>query len=520
MHYLNKIIFQVLESPGPAKPQRKSSAPPTRLEGWHKDECRSPSSAQSPQSPISQDQPKLSHSVSQPLSHSHSNQLTNGNKLSNTPPHKLLLETSFTCSPVTSPQQRPDLRVHALAHALSWELVSALEEQLISSGFPQGYQIGCPEIPSVNWTAHAPLASPETLSDSSSISSRLSIILRDVWNSNKTPSPPLSPVSEHKASIKSRSRSVKSSNTSNIAILNNSPKIVPKKTVAPLGQGYCFYIDAPTSEKSTTSVPIKAVPFSRTPEEPVGFSSSPPPQYITLSPIVPNHVDETENSSEGKEKISDAIRETLSELFRSIDKPPFVIDLDDDNNIEDIGSPVSMNRKGQSTDFLDCHSIEGFLDDGFKISEGSRRSSISLNRGQTISQELTTSQMSRDSGYAERGTSGRQSNGTLADGVDETKASVEELDISEVSIDCKSWGDAQQEYGRGNGPPNPPHYTYSGVSLEEHTEIQKSHIIDIFEHNSDYVINQKRSELLHPLDVATPLLHGLKPKRKAAETSL
>lgn len=493
---------------------------PTEFEGWSKGDICSPSSAQSPQSPISQDQPKLSHSVSQPLSHSFSNQLTSGNKLSNTPPHKLLLETSFTSSPVTSPQQRPDLRIHALAHALSWELVSALEEQLLTSGFPQGYQIGCPEIPSSHWSAHAPLASPETMSDSSSISSRLSIILKEMCSNNsKTPSPPLSPVTEHKTSIKNKARNLQSSSTPPPnPVIHSSPKIAPKNSSS-LGQGYCFYIDTPATKTSVTGLPLNIKQTSRTPEEPVRFSNSPPPQYITLSPIVPNDlVNSNNNNKGGHENESKKIRETLDELFRSIDKPPFVIDLDDEVNTRNIGSPpCSSEIRGHSAQLLDSHSIGGFLDDGVKVSEGSRRSSLSLNRGHTISQELTTSQMSRDSGYAERWNSGRQSNGSV---VDETKASVEELDISEVSIDCRSWGDTQQEYGRGNGPPNPPYYVYCGSSPEHQSGTDGSQPTSITSQDADFVSNRKINDIFHPLHVATPLLHSLKSTRKSTETSL
>ena len=519
----------MLENPGPTKPQRKSSSTASS-------NSSSKSSPVEAQSPVSQDQPRLSHSVSQPLSHSLSNQLANGNKLSNTPPHKLLLETSFTCSPVTSPNQRPDLRVHALAHALSWELVSALEEQLLTSGFPQGYQIGCPDIPGPPWTMHAPLASPETLSDASSISSRLSCLIKDAWNinkNNKPPSPPSSPPSQHaRASQISQEESIHNTPPT-LPLLHNSPRTVARKNAAPLGQGYCFYIDAPSSNEIPPPVSSKHNSTKATPEDSARFSPSPPLQFITLSPIVPNH-SECNNNNSIKE--ADNMRDTLTELFRSIDKPPFRIDLEDESDGEYSSRCAKTDIGGKHSDRVDSTSVEIFLDDSVKILDTSRRSSLSLNRGQTASQELTTSQMSRDSGYAERGTSGRQSNGTLADGVEDTKISNCELDFSETSVECKQWGDSQQEYGRGNGPPNPPHYAYRGIS-PDHLMVDKHPggdstlmspddtivVIDektiVVDHNS-LIMDDKTVVSNHPLHVATPLLHGLKSNRKSAETSL
>ena len=83
---------------------------------------------------------------------------------------------------------------------------------------------------------------------------------------------------------------------------------------------------------------------------------------------------------------------------------------------------------------------------------------------------------------------------------------------SEVSYDCKTWGDTQTEYGRSNGPPHLPHYAYNGHSPEpyasEYTEEDPG---------QQYA---KVDDQVHPLHVATPLLHSLKPTRKAAETSL
>ncbi|KAF2349358.1 hypothetical protein FHG87_019887 [Trinorchestia longiramus] len=505
----------VLEKPGPAKPQRKKSTPAgVDVEGA----TRAPSGADlcsslaktSPQSPLSQDQPLLSHSASQPLSHS-SGTSHSGVKLSNTPPHKLLLETSFTCSPVTSPNQRPDLRVHALAHALSWELVSALEEQLLSSGFPVGYQIGCPELPSGPWTGHAPLASPETLSDASSISSRLSVALKEIWNNNnKTPSPPNSLTGFKPKNINFGKVSAVNGDNS-VPLVNSSPKIAPKSKSVHLGQGYCFYIDTPP----TKEVDFKSTHLSfstPTPDQISRFSPSPPPQYISISPIVPNHTDKDRSRDQDK------IKQTLDELFRNIDKPPFVIDLEGETNPQEMITPTSMTQSKETTsDQFDCSSVEGFLDDEMKMS-GSRGSSLSLTRGKTESQDLTTSMMSRDSGYAERGTSGRQSNGTLADGTEDGKESVSELEVGEVHLECKTWGDVQQEYGRGCGPPNLPHYAYRGSSLEQLTGNDRNVTVTYCE--NEIAINQKHETPNHPLHVATPLLHGFKSQRKAAETSL
>ncbi|XP_047740268.1 diacylglycerol lipase-alpha isoform X2 [Hyalella azteca] len=498
----------VLENPGPAKPQRKQSTPD---DTWRTSRaCRDlrpcASTAQSPQSPLSQDQPVLSHSVSQPLSQAYI-QTQNGLKLSNTPPHKLQLETSFTCSPVTSPNQRPDLRVHALAHALSWELVSALEEQLLASGFPAGYQIGCPELPSGPWTGHAPLASPETLSDASSISSRLSVALKEIWNNNsKTPSPPTSLTGSKSKQVDGAMMTVVNEDSS-LPLVTSSPKIAPKTKSAPLGQGYCFYIDAPPSHESDVNMvhPPLATP---TPDQVRRFSPSPPPQYISISPILPSYCDKADT------KEQDKIKETLDELFRSIDKPPFVIDLEDERNPHEMLTPTSMTHsKEMQSDQFDCSSVEGFLDDDVKI-YGSRGSSLSLTRGKTESQDLTTSVMSRDSGYVERGTSGRQSNGTLADGTEES-----EVGVGEVLLEFKTWGDTQQEYGRGSGPPNLPHYAYNGTS-QEHLAADHDPDDSVTFCENEIAINQKIDTRDHPHNGETPLLHAIKNKRKDVETSL
>ena len=478
----------------------------------------------------------MTHSTSQPFSHSSTNsQLCSAQKASNTPPHKLLLETSFTCSPVTSPNQRPDLKVHALAHALSWELVSALEEQLLTSGIPQGYQIGCPDVPSGQWASHAPLASPETLSDTSSISSRLSVLLKEAFNNNSSPSPPASPSQSRKTGSR-HNRLNNSSNNSNdnsnsgsnnnkapstLTLLHQSPKVAPRKAVAPLGQGYCFYIDAPPSSE-VANLPPPPVQPPDVPSPDDRFITS-PAHYITLSPIVPN----THGSNQEKEGIKD----TLSKLFASIDRPPFVLDMDDDGNGSHTDfSPTKSSTKGRSVDYLDNSSIEGFLDDDAKFGDGSRRSSLSLNPGQTVSQELTTSQMSRDSGYGERGTSGRQSSGTLAEGVDEGKTIVYgDFEPNEVNLECKTWGDTQQEYGRGVGPPHLPHYAYCGSS-PQHSALKNGdcgspQLVEdekepLSSSKEESEVHLKLGDHVHPLHIATPLLHSITPSRKAAETSL
>lgn len=170
------MAFQVVTTIGPAKPQRTLSNNNSTL-----------TSAE-----------HLEHEEQSHLLNSVPTQTTGSPKVA-TPPHRLCLETSFTslqspssdiaqpnvpasldssiCSHQNGSTRRPS--PFALLHpVLSWEYPSLLDEQPTTADIPDSTAV---DFVHDEWFGLAPLATPESLSEVSSISSRASNNLEKVW---------------------------------------------------------------------------------------------------------------------------------------------------------------------------------------------------------------------------------------------------------------------------------------------------------------------------------------------------
>ncbi|XP_049840314.1 diacylglycerol lipase-alpha [Schistocerca gregaria] len=168
---LNKVITTV----GPAKPRRASA-------------CAS-------STPAEHLQPLLAAApaASAPAAAAAVPATAPGSPKASTPPHRLCLETSFTSlqSPGSEPQQLqlplPCGRQHAAsAGPLGWEFPALLlHEDQVTSPAQDG--------PHDEWFGLAPLATPESLSEVSSISSRASWLLADGPAPPAPPPPPPPP---------------------------------------------------------------------------------------------------------------------------------------------------------------------------------------------------------------------------------------------------------------------------------------------------------------------------------------
>jgi hypothetical protein len=176
---LNIYFPQVMTNIGPAKPQRITS-PTNEIEI---------SSDKHPPADSSERSCLLLNGVPSPSS-----------PKANTPPHKLCLETSFTSlspdqclptKPCVSPSSNGATPIAAtltspfsLHPTISWEYASMLEEQLtnMNKNGNNGNNTNNKEITKIDlihddWFGLAPLATPESLSEVSSISSRTSSLL-------------------------------------------------------------------------------------------------------------------------------------------------------------------------------------------------------------------------------------------------------------------------------------------------------------------------------------------------------
>ena len=248
-----------------------------------------------------------------------------------TPPHRLLLETSFTCSPGASPEPRPDLRSRGRAPALPWELLSALEEQLLfGPKDPQDYS---------EWPGLAPLASPEVLSEASSIVSRHSLLLRD--------HPKIMP---------------------SIPTIHHSPAAPRARQQTHLGKGYCFFVDSSLNGSNGTFV-VSTPPSSSSEADDIPSPrSSSPSSFITIEPIIPSSTPPTR------------------EITPTINK----------NSKETVINGVDYREQVRNKQKLECNKNTSDIS---PESGDSRISSSTLDKGNN---PLTESQLSKDSGYGEK----------------------------------------------------------------------------------------------------------------------
>ncbi|KAG7162996.1 hypothetical protein Hamer_G002042 [Homarus americanus] len=418
------IFQQVLENPGPMKPQRMSESPARRKSNAFTPEgetrrllssrSHTPPTLMHP-SPVN-DSYKATPITSTPIS---SNTLS-GNRLA-TPPHRLLLETSFTCTPAASPEPPPDLRRHAHIHspAITWELLSALEEQLLLGIREAGRGlIGRGE---EDWVAGvAPLASPETLSEASSVVSRASLLLREGRRGSAT-----------------------------VAPIHQSPLLNHRLPPARLGTGYCFYVETPPMDSRrqllTTS---EQLPESSDDEE-IPPRPISPSTYITIEPIMPtpptlrksNELHGSNYLNSVTLILSDERKSTPDSLHEEHKATPRTVQDNMETSVKTI--ETLSNEAGNSKISVSA----GESPDSPRSGPSRASSSGSSQTSHKVKFDLTTSQMSRDSGYGER-----------LNGYENPC-----ITAGDWGITSGVWGGHQQEYGRGQASII-HHYVYSGVS--------------------------------------------------------
>lgn len=337
-----------------------------------------------------------------------------GNRLA-TPPHRLLLETSFTCTPTASPEPPLDLRHHAHVHspAITWELLSALEEQLLLGIREAGR--GLAERGEDDWvTGVAPLASPETLSEVSSVVSRASLLRREGRRGSAT-----------------------------VAPLQQSPLLNHRLPPARLGTGYCFYVETPPLDSRRQLLTASEQLPESSDDEEIPPRPVSPTTYITIEPIIPtpptlrkgnklqipNHINDERESTPNPTHLendtsSGTVQDKMETAFKTIE-PLSNDDAETSNRSRSVGESPDSSGSGSSR----------------TSSSGSSQTS------HKVKFDLTTSQMSRDSGYGEK------LNG------------YENLCVigGDWGITSGEWGGHQQEYGRGQAS-LVHHYMYSGVS--------------------------------------------------------
>ena len=418
------VYIQVLENPGPTKPQRMVDSPTHQQNDSMTPEGESShllsSESQSPPAVLPSSSTNNSLRATPINSTPLLSTTTSANRLA-TPPHRLLLETSFTCTPTASPEPPLDLRRQAHIHspAITWELLSALEEQLLLGVREAGRGAGDRD---EDWLAGvAPLASPETLSEASSVVSRHSLMLREGRRGSSA-----------------------------LPALQQSPALNHRPPPARLGAGYCFYVETPPLDsRRQNMLPPEKLPESSDDEE-ISPRSITPNSYITIEPIMPtpptirksnepqssNHVDTmplvindnslfvsdpfTQNTIKVTPKAVQNSKIFLSRTIENKDKEEIPA-IGKNGNFELIDSPGSGPSRASSS--------------------GSSQSS------HRVKFDLTNSQISRDSGYGEK------LNG------------YENLCIhtGDWGVSSGAFGGHQQEYGRGQSSLI-HHYMYSGVS--------------------------------------------------------
>ncbi|XP_071524399.1 diacylglycerol lipase-alpha-like, partial [Panulirus ornatus] len=413
-----KALEKVLENPGPTKPRRMSDIPARR-----KSDALSPEGethcllSSRPETPPAVIQPSPSHNSlkTTPIACTSVTSTTvSVNRLA-TPPHRLLLETSFTCTPTASPEPPLDLRHHAHVHspAITWELLSALEEQLLLGIREAGR--GLAERGEDDWVAGvAPLASPETLSEVSSVVSRASLLRREGRRGSAT-----------------------------VAPLHQSPLLNHRLPPARLGTGYCFYVETPPLDSRRQHLPASELLPESSDDEEIPPRPVSPTTYITIEPIMPTPPTLRKGN---KLQISNHLKDGWEST------PVSAHSENDTNNgtVQDKVEIAFRTIETLSNNDVEVNKRSGSVRESPDSSgSGSSRtsSSGSSQTSHKVKFDLTTSQMSRDSGYGEK------ING------------YENLCVSDGDWGIMSgvWGGHQQEYGRGQAS-LVHHYVYSGVS--------------------------------------------------------
>lgn len=345
-----------MESPGPVKPQRHIETSMKLLSNNIVDNDNSSETnlliSHSLTTPVlattslRSKHPSFHSSPSTPLLSSFSFHKESGINLPNsdsklvkgsTPPHRLLLETSFTCTPVSSPGPRPDLRSHINIPGLSWEILSALEDQLLVGG---SFGRALTE----DLKSCAPLASPETLSETSSIVSRISLLMREA--------------SIHGPRIPS---------------LHRSPATTDKPPTQKTGSGYCFYVDTPPPAPKKL---FQRQDSSTDDDDEITPRLISPFPFITLDPILP------ESECEGRGR-------TESDITLKACDPSKCDQIEESQNIiiNGVNSTLTSVKPTSS-------------------SSSSPSSSPSAGSEKELKTGMTSSLQSRDSGYADRSANG------------------------------------------------------------------------------------------------------------------
>lgn len=499
-------VLQVLENPGPTKPQRMTDSPSRRRsdglipEGGETRRLlgsrpHTPTSLLPHPTTPAEESRRVTPLNSAPLS-SNVALSNSGNRLA-TPPHKLLLETSFTCTPVTSPEPALDLRKTAHVHspAITWELLSALEEQLLL-GVRESTRGSLER--GEDWLAGvAPLASPETLSEASSVVSRASLLLREGRRASSALQP-----------------------------LHQSPVLNHRPPPTRLGTGYCFYVETPPLNSRRQVLPAaEQLPESSDDEE-ISPHSITPTTFITIDPIMPTPPTPRKGGREdsdsslhlnpmptmlGEDPEADSIQGVSALMSETVhDNPEIVCISKEEKEMEEAENvPDSRRSIGDTPDSPGSGPSRA-------SSSGSSQSS------HRVKFDLTTSQMSRDSGYGEK-----------LNGYEILCANN-----SEWGIQTSPWGGQQQEYGRGQ-PSLVHHYVYSGVSPQLSPSSPANTDSFTSPLTSDPPLSRQPSLLptpvdipqittamssqttlsstqpLHPLYKATPLLHDISRSPKS-----
>ncbi|XP_064082451.1 diacylglycerol lipase-alpha-like [Macrobrachium nipponense] len=488
-----KALEKVLENPGPTKPQRMLDSPsrqPNDANAIPEGESSRllSSNSQTPPavlpSSFTNDSLRATPLSSTPLLST----TTSGNRLA-TPPHRLLLETSFTCTPTASPEPPLDLRRHAHIHspAITWELLSALEEQLLLGVREAGRGAGDRE---EDWLAGvAPLASPETLSEASSVVSRASLLLREGRRGSSA-----------------------------LPTLQQSPVLNHRPPPARLGAGYCFYVETPPLDSRRQNLPPpEKLPESSDDEE-ISPRSITPNSYITIEPIMPTPPTIRKSNEMQSSNHVDTIPLVINEDPLSVSDPstqntvrvtPKAV-----QNSKNFLSRTVEKKDKEAEECGKIGSIEPLDSPGSGPSRAS--SSGSSQSSHRVKFDLTNSQMSRDSGYGEK-----------LNGYENLCVNTADWGVS-----SGAFGGQQQEYGRGQ-PSLVHHYMYSGVSPQlspsspANTDSFTSPLtsdppssrpvsllptpVDIPQLSTNISSSQTSisSQCAHPLYKATPLLHDL-----------
>lgn len=258
----------------------------------------------------------------------------------------------------------------------------------------------------------APLASPETLSEASSIVSRASLLLREGRRAAS-----LTQSSSHQQTP--------------------SPLLNHRPPPARLGMGYCFYVETPPLEaRRQQLIAAERLPESSDDEE-IPHRPLSPTSYITLEPIIPTPPPKTPVPADNESPVThNPSSATNCEVVTH-------------SPVQDTSGP-SHSQEGASGGRASPDSPgSGHSPDSSSSSSSSSTSTSSSSSSQIshrVKFDFTASQMSRDSGYGER------LNGNLSGASGEWGAGG-----------VGGWAGHQQEYGRGQAS-LVHHYMYSGIS--------------------------------------------------------